>query len=382
MMNDITWKEHNIHHSNNAEETNHSQDNDDDDSDQDCFQFQLFSKPNEELFQTLNYTFQFPLNSNINQHLNSDIHIQSQSITPTSEETGKNTMTKQQILKFKGQEEINTSTGLCMWLGSEVMANFLLQHAHFIHKCHTVLELGAGLGLCGIACHYLGAQRVLLTDGDSSVLENLRYNVRQNVHPSRVRSNSSAISNDDECGDYGEGSGKGSGKGGGEGGVDVDGDGDGDGIVSCLQHIWGQSIPQFIDTYGQANIIIATDCVYMPQSLEPLWQSIDQLLIDTSCTNHTNENYNGEGMFVYTNQCSSAAPIERVLEMGTKYGFTWTSFRKKFNDGANLCGDDDDNNSNMHFVMVDEEQEEQHNKNDNDLADRVFIFRRLRRGMM
>jgi len=46
----------------------------------------------------------------------------------------------------------------------------------------SVLELGAGLGLCSIVAGRLGA-RVTATDGDESVLERLRRNVRRNGQP-------------------------------------------------------------------------------------------------------------------------------------------------------------------------------------------------------
>ena len=37
------------------------------------------------------------------------------------------------------------------------------------------------MGLCSIAAHHLGAERVLATDGDVDVLENLRHNINLNV---------------------------------------------------------------------------------------------------------------------------------------------------------------------------------------------------------
>mmetsp|Transcript_6051 Transcript_6051/g.6890 ORF Transcript_6051/g.6890 Transcript_6051/m.6890 type:complete len:196 (-) Transcript_6051:26-613(-) len=45
----------------------------------------------------------------------------------------------------------------------------------------SVLELGSGLGLCGILAHKLGSTTTILTDGDTDTLELMRQNVHQNV---------------------------------------------------------------------------------------------------------------------------------------------------------------------------------------------------------
>ena len=59
------------------------------------------------------------------------------------------------------------------------MKDYLLEHPTLL-KDKYIVELGAGVGLCGIVAHKLGAKRVLLTDGDKTVLKNLRYNVQRN----------------------------------------------------------------------------------------------------------------------------------------------------------------------------------------------------------
>ena len=205
-----------------------------------------------------------------------------------------------------------------MWLGSEVLSQYLLQQPKLIRN-KTVLELGAGLGLVGITCHFIGASKVILTDGDTKVLDNLRFNVSQNIESYSNENgdvhSSSAVS------------------------------------ISCPQHIWGNNIDDFIKVHGKANTIIATDCVYIPQSLEPLWQSIDQLLLDVDehiehehdgnnndCMNTNNSNNDNDGIFIYTNRCASATPIEMVLEMAHRFGFTWTSLSSSLKEEEdNLC---------------------------------------------
>jgi predicted nicotinamide N-methyase len=44
----------------------------------------------------------------------------------------------------------------------------------------NVLELGAGLGLCGILAYYLQAANVVLTDVDTDALKFMRANVATN----------------------------------------------------------------------------------------------------------------------------------------------------------------------------------------------------------
>eukprot|EP00551_Chaetoceros_affinis_P012810 CAMPEP_0203670882 /NCGR_PEP_ID=MMETSP0090-20130426/6846_1 /ASSEMBLY_ACC=CAM_ASM_001088 /TAXON_ID=426623 /ORGANISM="Chaetoceros affinis, Strain CCMP159" /LENGTH=368 /DNA_ID=CAMNT_0050535855 /DNA_START=58 /DNA_END=1160 /DNA_ORIENTATION=+ len=237
-------------------------------------------------------------------------------------------------IELRGYSEINNSTGLSMWLGAEVLSNFLLdcRNAQMI-RGKKVLELGSGLGLCGIICHYLGADRVLLTDGDSDVLSNLRYNVRENVHTSFC--DESILTEPNDQAHKTERVGK----------MDdvmvayCNDDGKDEQeymtypTVSCPQHIWGKAIDQFKQSHGMSDVILAADCLYITQSLEPFWQSIDQLLVRSDSNGGTARDddesntdcQTGDGILIYIMKSSSAAPLDMVLEMATKYGFTWTT---------------------------------------------------------
>lgn len=295
---DITWQESEVH--------------DDDNSDDECYEtsFQLFSTPSsanrEGQFDTFTYNFVF----------------QKHQFQPYSDPPYR----FQHQINLYGHAEINNSTGLSIWSGSEILAQFLIDNPHYIAN-NQVLELGSGTGLCGISCHYIGAKRVILTDGDLAVLKNLRMNVARNVdhsfcdcdtildHVNSTRSSNAGVDST-TCTVAATIS-----------SPDITMN-----TVSCPQHIWGKGIPDFIRSYGKSNVIIATDCVYIPQSLEPFWQSIDQLLVSNDSSMDSNNMDDGgggssinEGIFIYTNRCSSSATIERVLEMATRYGFTWTT---------------------------------------------------------
>ena len=167
------------------------------------------------------------------------------------------------------EAEGDNSTGLGLWISSEVLAKYIMEHSELIDG-KRVLEMGAGLGLVGIVAHFLGATRVLITDGDVDVLSRLRHNVREN------------IPNNDK----------------------------GD-LVSCPQLIWGRDLEQFLNTYDHQDVVLASDCLYMKQSVKPFFETIRKLL-------------KPDGLFVYANRSASQAPLEYVLEMATKCNFEWT----------------------------------------------------------
>jgi len=153
-----------------------------------------------------------------------------------------------------------------LWLGSEILCQYLVEHPELIVG-KRVLELGAGIGLCGLGALHLGASNVLMTDGDSDVLENLRYNVNLNINRANPRAS----------------------------------------LISCPQLIWGRNLDQF----EKVNVMLACDCIYMTPSLKPLWETVHQLL-------------EPDGVFIYVNVCASQAPVESVLETAISFGFAWT----------------------------------------------------------
>ena len=78
------------------------------------------------------------------------------------------------------------STGLTLWQSSKNLCSHLCENPHIVRN-KSVVELGAGLGLAGIVAFKLGAERVVLTDGDTDTLDNMRENVRLNNKDSETQ---------------------------------------------------------------------------------------------------------------------------------------------------------------------------------------------------
>ena len=238
MSNDVPWREHHIHH-----------DGSEADEGADDFHLQLFAPPDDP-FRTFEYSF------------------------PVTLADGGGTSAVE--CRLRGQEE-HTSTGLALWSGSLMLARHLADHPDLV-RGRRVLELGAGMGLCGIVAHKLGCRDASLTDGDAKVLDNLRYNVRTNVPPASSHGGSP---------------------------------------ISCPQLIWGQGLDEFMSQrfHGgeRYDVIMASDVGYMTKSLDPLWRTIDRCLEAT-----------GGGMFIYVGECSSQDSVEHFLNVARRFKFTWT----------------------------------------------------------
>lgn len=140
------------------------------------------------------------------------------------------------------------------------------------------IQLGAGLGLCGILAHRLGAASVLLTDGDTDTLVNLRANVAHNC----------------------------------SGGNDAD---VGDNLnkrspaIQCKQLVWGNEslISSLNCSY---DIILGSDIIYLEEILDPLWDTVSQLLVPNT----------GRFLLAYARR---NVPIDLVFAAASERGFEW-----------------------------------------------------------
>ncbi|KAJ0975687.1 hypothetical protein J5N97_017652 [Dioscorea zingiberensis] len=77
-------------------------------------------------------------------------------------------------------------TGCALWPSSLFLSEFILSHPWILsNKC--CLEVGSGVGLVGVCLAYVGACKVVLTDGDASTLANMEHNIELNQHITKNR---------------------------------------------------------------------------------------------------------------------------------------------------------------------------------------------------
>lgn len=136
-------------------------------------------------------------------------------------------------------DSVNTvqSTGVTLWKAAPLLGDYLVRYPELLQH-QTVLELGAGLGLCGLVAYHLGASRTVVTDGDKYALETLRFNVQQNT-PSSSSSNQTTTTK-----------------------------------IECRRLFWGKttSIPQTEDE--KFDVLLGADVIYGWNSFEPLLDTV------------------------------------------------------------------------------------------------------------
>ena len=165
------------------------------------------------------------------------------------------------------------STGLTIWRASHLLCDYLVANPEFV-KGKKVLELGAGLGLCGILSYHLQANKITLTDGDTDTLANMRINVNRNCKAANTKDTTKTI--------------------------------------SCKQFVWGCDISGLLERNGGTfETILGADIIYVEEVVEPLFRSVSQLL-----------SHDGQFVLAYARR---NVKIDIVFEQAKNHGFVWTT---------------------------------------------------------
>ncbi|ODV86445.1 hypothetical protein CANARDRAFT_27656 [[Candida] arabinofermentans NRRL YB-2248] len=120
-----------------------------------------------------------------------------------SEEVGNNDNINDMVMKIRESPRLIAglgTTGLRTWEASLFLSEYILHNLHRKRECSTdqeleissqlasqfdgkvVMELGCGTGFVGMALHqhYQKMKKMILTDGDSQLFDNILYNMKLN----------------------------------------------------------------------------------------------------------------------------------------------------------------------------------------------------------
>jgi hypothetical protein len=90
-------------------------------------------------------------------------------------------------LHGKGQNAV----GLALWPAASLLSRYIVKFANIFHN-QSILEIGAGLGLCGILVAAY-THSVTLTDFNHDILKDLIHNVKVNIGDERIEGNAAVI---------------------------------------------------------------------------------------------------------------------------------------------------------------------------------------------
>ena len=128
------------------------------------------------------------------------------------------------------------STGGRVWPGAAAMCQLLLTLQPDVKNSH-VLELGCGTGAAGLFAAALGAQRVLLTDGQAPETQLAALNGRRHAELLAAGAR-----------------------------------------VDARQYRWGQPVRELLEVSGGFDWVLGADILYADEALPPLCDTIRDLL--------------------------------------------------------------------------------------------------------
>jgi predicted nicotinamide N-methyase len=147
------------------------------------------------------------------------------------------------------------------------------------------------MGLCGVLASHLGAASVLLTDGDTDALAQLRRNVQANC---------SAYCDEDKDDNDRNNNNK--------------GHNNSSHDVTCRQLVWGRNLDNFVSEHGVFDVILGSDIIYVEDIIEPLFETIERIM---------NPQADADATFILA-YARRNVPIDLVLDHAKQRGFECT----------------------------------------------------------
>ena len=175
----------------------------------------------------------------------------------------------------RGEVEGTYGTGATVWPASVVLIKYLEKNASAVLTDKTVVELGAGTGVASIAAAYLGASRVVCTDGVDSVVRLAAENVR-NVDSDVVVVDDKAMGKSNrlpipiETSKYMWG----------QGGIGIDKVGSNGNVVDAADDDGGgETTAAATTSTGTFDVVLVSDCV-LPKlyPIAPLVEGLQELM--------------------------------------------------------------------------------------------------------
>jgi len=176
-------------------------------------------------------------------------------------------------------------------------------------KRKRILELGAGLGLCGILIHRTtpASTYVCLTDGDTDTLKQLRTNIQRNYLPNNDNNDVDDVD------------------------VDFEVNKSTNAIIACHQLLWGRDDAlAFLDKQccQTFDVLLGSDIIYAECIIQSLWETVQILLTKPT------------GIFIMAfSSGRQVGPIDAVLDVATQSGFTYTCVVAE--DDSRKCAQDE-----------------------------------------
>ncbi|XP_078688402.1 uncharacterized protein LOC144920234 isoform X2 [Branchiostoma floridae x Branchiostoma belcheri] len=152
---------------------------------------------------------------------------------------GNVTLNMKAVYNVTQKDALFFATGLRLWPSARILSMYLAAHPEVLASAETILELGSGSGLVGIAAAKLCGQpgKVVMTDHNENVLELLQENIDSNFEEGEER-------------------------------------------PSCEFLDWCMGVERFKKRYGTFDVVLGADIVYSERTIMPMLSTARTLLAE------------------------------------------------------------------------------------------------------